>query len=241
MELVTMACEYTHTYIRFSVTEHTRLGISFKNNLNCPLCGCKNVAKSHLCVWYNVRFLSPFSFSFMMASQWLLMNHDVVLIHLQNRCKMMEVYNKQSLKTMQQHVSTLNTELTKYRSVAFLSSCHTCIYFKELIFSGTCCCLSVAKLVRRHNCRHCVAVTTGIQSTCCGVLSVATLVIFTIFSRSICFMELLSCPQIGKHLLLFFFVSFHFTWLSNSLLSVQDPEPWKGSGAPSGWDSQTGT
>ncbi|XP_075898427.1 synaptonemal complex protein 2 isoform X2 [Nelusetta ayraudi] len=33
-----------------------------------------------------------------------------------NRCKMVEVYNKQSLKTMQQHVSTLNTELTKYRT-----------------------------------------------------------------------------------------------------------------------------
>ncbi|XP_070767245.1 synaptonemal complex protein 2 [Enoplosus armatus] len=34
----------------------------------------------------------------------------------QNRFKMMEVYNKQSLKTVQQHVSSLNMQMTKYRT-----------------------------------------------------------------------------------------------------------------------------
>ncbi|KAM7404534.1 hypothetical protein PAMP_011876 [Pampus punctatissimus] len=34
----------------------------------------------------------------------------------QNRSKMMEVYNKQSLKTVQQHVSSLNMQVTKYRT-----------------------------------------------------------------------------------------------------------------------------
>ncbi|KAF0036416.1 hypothetical protein F2P81_011728 [Scophthalmus maximus] len=34
----------------------------------------------------------------------------------QNRYKMMEVYNKQSLKTVQQHVSSLNMQVTKYRT-----------------------------------------------------------------------------------------------------------------------------
>ncbi|XP_053173914.1 synaptonemal complex protein 2 [Scomber japonicus] len=34
----------------------------------------------------------------------------------QSRSKMMEVYNKQSLKTVQQHVSSLNTQVTKYRT-----------------------------------------------------------------------------------------------------------------------------
>lgn len=30
---------------------------------------------------------------------------------------MMEIYNKQSLKTVHQHVSSINVQLTKYRSV----------------------------------------------------------------------------------------------------------------------------
>ncbi|XP_024862049.1 synaptonemal complex protein 2 isoform X1 [Kryptolebias marmoratus] len=34
----------------------------------------------------------------------------------QNRCKMMEIYNKQSLKTVHQHVSSINVQLTKYRT-----------------------------------------------------------------------------------------------------------------------------
>ncbi|KAM6981964.1 synaptonemal complex protein 2 [Tautogolabrus adspersus] len=34
----------------------------------------------------------------------------------QNRHKMVEVYNKQSLKTVQQHVSSLNTQVTKFRT-----------------------------------------------------------------------------------------------------------------------------
>ncbi|KAI3356815.1 hypothetical protein L3Q82_003476 [Scortum barcoo] len=34
----------------------------------------------------------------------------------QNRCNMMEVYNKQSLRTVQQHVSSLNVQVTKYRT-----------------------------------------------------------------------------------------------------------------------------
>lgn len=38
-------------------------------------------------------------------------------VSIQNRYNMMEVYNKQSLKTVQQHVSSLNMQVTKYRSV----------------------------------------------------------------------------------------------------------------------------
>ncbi|XP_037540184.1 synaptonemal complex protein 2 [Nematolebias whitei] len=34
----------------------------------------------------------------------------------QNHCKMMEIYNKQSLKTVQQHVSSINVQLTKHRT-----------------------------------------------------------------------------------------------------------------------------
>ncbi|XP_060930612.1 synaptonemal complex protein 2 [Limanda limanda] len=34
----------------------------------------------------------------------------------QNRCKMVEVYNKQSLKTVQQHVSSFNIQVTKHRT-----------------------------------------------------------------------------------------------------------------------------
>ncbi|XP_030279267.1 synaptonemal complex protein 2 isoform X4 [Sparus aurata] len=34
----------------------------------------------------------------------------------ENRCRMMEVYNKQSLKAVQQHVSLLNMQVTKYRT-----------------------------------------------------------------------------------------------------------------------------
>lgn len=50
------------------------------------------------------------------------LNEPYVLTHLQNRNKVLEVYTEQSLETMQQHISTLNTELTKYRSVATLAS-----------------------------------------------------------------------------------------------------------------------
>ncbi|XP_047465945.1 synaptonemal complex protein 2 isoform X2 [Mugil cephalus] len=34
----------------------------------------------------------------------------------QNRCKMMEIYNKQSMKAVQQHISSINTQVTKHRT-----------------------------------------------------------------------------------------------------------------------------
>lgn len=48
IERVTVACECTQTRINFSVMEHARL--------NCALRGCKSIAKSRLCAWWNVRF-----------------------------------------------------------------------------------------------------------------------------------------------------------------------------------------
>lgn len=59
-------------------------------------------------------------------SKLLALNEPYVLTHLQNRNKVMEVCNEQSLKTVQQHFSTLNTELTKYRSAATLASTFSC-------------------------------------------------------------------------------------------------------------------
>lgn len=51
MEVVTMACEYTHTHTYVLVFYGTHQTWYFsKNNLNCPLRGCKNVAKSLFCV-----------------------------------------------------------------------------------------------------------------------------------------------------------------------------------------------
>lgn len=47
---------------------------------------------------------------------------SIKCICIQSRHNMVEVYNKQSLKTVQQHVSTLNTHVTKYRSVAVVCS-----------------------------------------------------------------------------------------------------------------------
>ncbi|XP_035513508.1 synaptonemal complex protein 2-like [Morone saxatilis] len=41
---------------------------------------------------------------------------DLINKKFQNRCKMMEVYNKQSLKSVQQHVSSLNMQVTKHRT-----------------------------------------------------------------------------------------------------------------------------
>lgn len=45
-----------------------------------------------------------------------------IYVHVQKRYSMMELYNKQSLKTVQQHVSSINMQITKCRSVS-LSVC----------------------------------------------------------------------------------------------------------------------
>lgn len=66
------------------------------------------------------RLLSPVSSVFIVLSGW---NVDLTetsllnVLFIQSRHKMIEVYNKQSLKTIQQHVSSLNVQLTKHRSV----------------------------------------------------------------------------------------------------------------------------
>lgn len=52
-----------------------------------------------------------------MLNMMALLNH-CLLNMFQSRCRMMEVYNKQSLKAVQQHVSLLNMQVTKYRSVS---------------------------------------------------------------------------------------------------------------------------
>lgn len=43
---------------------------------------------------------------------------------IQNHHKMMELYNKQSLKAVQQHVSSFNMQVTKYRSVSNVNCCN---------------------------------------------------------------------------------------------------------------------
>lgn len=45
----------------------------------------------------------------------------IVLSCPQTRCKIVEVYNKQSLITVQQHISTINSQVTKHRFVTTFS------------------------------------------------------------------------------------------------------------------------
>ena len=63
------------------------------------------------------------SFSWSWATEMLLNvghteSRSIKCVCIQSRFKMMEVYSKQSLKTTQQHVSSLMTQLTKYRLVS---------------------------------------------------------------------------------------------------------------------------
>lgn len=69
------------------------------------------------------RLLSRVSSVFIVLSRWNVDLTETSLLNvffffIQNRHKTIEVYNKQSLKTIQQHVSSLNVQLTKHRSVS---------------------------------------------------------------------------------------------------------------------------
>lgn len=113
--LVTVACEYTHTRASIWIVHH----VAVRTRPKSPVW----LTKPHL--------VSLFGFSSTIASRWLSISHDV-LTHPQGRYKMVEVYNKQSLKTVQQHVSTLSAELAKCRSVAFLPRCRQILSAPEM-------------------------------------------------------------------------------------------------------------
>lgn len=70
---------------------------------------------------FSSRLLFPISSVFVFLSCWNVDLTDNSLLKcacIQNRHKMIEVYNKQSLKAIQQHVSSLNVQLTKHRLVS---------------------------------------------------------------------------------------------------------------------------